>query len=353
MKISIPKSLLETTLTNCQNFLDKRDRSQITSHIYFEATDDMFILKATDYEIWLESRINIPSQMQGNATANGRQILDTIKRLKEGDITIETKEDSLHISQGKSRTKLPMFNADEFPKFPEYEQNAQINIESEKFLNSLKKINPAVDTNNPKYELNGCLLDIKDYGFNFAATDTRRLAVIEYKSQSINVLSLIIPKKAIIEVSKLFIDGFEIYHNPTHLILKSNEYTFYTKLINGKYPDYEKIIPKEFKHKITLPKDKFVDALQFVKSLANNIKITLTPNEISFETLNEESGEASTQIEVQTGIDEFTLGINSKYILDFLSQVEGSEFVLCLNDTNTPFVVVYENFSTVIMPVIL
>ena len=353
MKISLPKNLLETALTNCQNFLDKRDRSQITSHICFEAKDDKLILKATDYEIWLESHINIQPEAQGNATANGKQILDIIKRLKDGDINLEAKEDTLHISQGRSRTKLPMFNADEFPRFPEYDNNAQINIEAQKFLTSLKRINPAVDTNNPKYELNGSLLDIKEYGFNFVATDTRRLAVIEYKSQSINALSLIIPKKAISEISRLFIDHLEIYHNPTHLILKNNEYTFHTKLINGKFPDYEKIIPKEFKHKILLPKDKFVDALQFVKSLANNIKITLSPNEVLFESLNEESGEASTQIETQTGIESLTLGINSKYILDFLSQIDGNEFTFCINEPNTPFIVMSENFSTVIMPVIL
>lgn len=352
MKISLPKSLLETTLTNCQNFLDKRDRSQITSHIYLEAQDDKLLLRATDYEIWLESSISLIAQTTGNATANGKQILDIVKRLKDGDVTIEAKQDTLHISQGRSRTKLPMFNADEFPKFPEYD-NKQINIEADKFLQSIKKINPAVDTNNPKYELNGSLLDIKDYGFNFVATDTRRLALIEYKSQSVDSLSLIIPKKAINEISKLFIDSFEMYHNSPHLIIKSQEYTFCTKLISGKFPDYEKIIPKEFKHKITLPKDKFVDALQFVKSLANNIKITLTPNEVLFESLNEESGEASTQIEVQTHIESLTLGINSKYLLDFLSQVDSSEFIFCINEPNTPFVVVEGNFSTVIMPVIL
>ncbi len=72
-----------------------------------------------------------------------------------------------------------------------------------------------------------------------------------------------------------------------------------------------------------------------------------------FESLNEESGEASTQIEVQTNIENLTLGINSKYILDFLSQIDANEFTLCINEPNTPFVVMSENFSTVIMPVIL
>lgn len=356
MKISLPKSLLETILTNCQNFLDKRDRSQITSHIYFEAKENELILKATDYEIWLETKLNIICADTGNATANGRQILDVIKNLKDGDVTIQTKADSdslLYISQGKSKTELPTFNADEFPQFPQYSTEKQINIESTKFINSIKKINPAVDTNNPKYELNGLQLDIKDYGFNFVATDTRRLALIQYKSQSVDNLPLIIPKKAINEILKLFIDNFNIYYNSTHLIVQNNEYTFYTKLINGKFPDYEKIVPKEFKYKIILPKDKFIDSLKFVKSLANNIKITFKPEEILFESLNEESGKSSTQIEVQTNVENITLGINSKYILDFLSQIDNSEFTFCINDINMPFVIEDENFSTVIMPVLL
>ncbi|TLD79984.1 DNA polymerase III subunit beta [Helicobacter sp. MIT 05-5293] len=354
MKISLPKSSFETILNDCQNFLEKRDRSQITAHIYFKTQEDQLQIKATDYEIWLESTIPVKCETQGSGTVNGRQILDIIKRLKDAEITLETDQDTIHIRQGRAKFKLPMFNADEFPKFPEYDSHAQINIQSDKFLHSIRKINPAVDTNNPKYELNGSLLDIKEYSFNFVATDTRRLALIEYKSQSVDTLSLIIPKKAINEIQKLFIEELQIFHNQTHLILKNNRYTFYTKLISGKYPDYEKIIPKEFKHKIQLPKDQFVDALKLVNSLANNIKITISSNEILFETLSEDNAEASTQIEIQTPITEsFALGLNSKYILDFLSQIDSSEFTLCINESNTPFVVNNDNFSTVIMPVIL
>lgn len=354
MKISLPKSSFEMILNDCQNFLEKRDRSQITSHIYFRTQENQLQIKATDYEIWLESTLPIKCETQGNGTVNGKQILDIIKRLKDAEITLETDQDIIHIRQGKAKFKLPMFNADEFPQFPEYDSHAQINIQSDKFLHSIRKINPAIDTNNPKYELNGSLLDIKEYGFNFVATDTRRLALIEYKSQSIDTLSLIIPKKAINEIQKLFNEEFQIFHNQTHLIFKNDRYTFYTKLISGKYPDYEKIIPKEFKHKIQLPKDQFVDALKLVNSLANNIKITISSNEILFETLSEENTEASTQIEIQTPITEsFALGLNSKYILDFLSQIDSSEFTLCINESNTPFVVNNDNFSTVIMPVIL
>lgn len=355
MKISLQKSALETALTNAQNFLDKKDRSQITSHIYFETADNKLILKATDYEIWLESHINSAEvHSQGNATTNGKQILDTIKRLKDDVVNIEATEDTLHISQGRTRIKLPMFNADEFPRFPEYNTNEQINIESDKFINSIKKINPAVDTNNPKYELNGSLLDIKEYGFNFVATDTRRLALIEHKSQSVNALSLIIPKKAIGEILKLFIDSFEIYHNNTHLVIKNSDYTFYTKLISGKYPDYEKIIPKEFKHEILLPKDKIISAMQLVQSLSTTTIITLNENEVLCEAKNEEGANASEPIEVKTGVKDISLGVNSKYILDFLSQVDGNEFTLCLNEEpNAPFVIASENFSTIVMPIIL
>lgn len=354
MKITVSKSIFESVLNNCQNFLDKKYQHQSASHIYFEAKEnDTLIIKATDLEMWIEATIPIKCEVPGYSNCNGKNILQWIKGLKDNDINIESDEDTIIIKQGKSKTKMQMFNTDEIPEFPKYETDKKINIESQKFLQSIKKINPAIDTNNPKYELNGSYLDIKEYGFNFVATDTRRLALIKHESQSIQTCNLIIPKRAISEIQKLFIDNIEIYYNKTHLIIKTDEYTFYTKLINGKFPDYEKIIPKEFKYTTTLPKDEFMNKIRLISSLSNSVKISFSKNEILFEALSEENTEASDQIEIQTNIDEFVFGLNSKYILDFLSQIDSDEFTISMNETNTPFVVSSGNFHTVIMPVTL
>ena len=236
---------------------------------------------------------------------------------------------------------------------PQYDTNQQINIEPLKFLSSRRKINSATDTNNPKFELNGALLDVKEYSFNFVATDTRRLAIVKHESQGINTLGIIIPKRAINEILKLFVDSIEIFFNDTHIIVKSPQYLFFSKVINGKFPDYEKIIPKDFSHQITLPKDKFIESNKIVGSLSNRIKITIAQNEILFESIGDENHKASTQFEIQTDIEKFTFGVESKYLTDFLSQVESNEFSLGVKEENTPFILSDNNFSTIIMPVIL
>ncbi|PAF47776.1 DNA polymerase III subunit beta [Helicobacter sp. 12S02634-8] len=356
MKIIIGKSTLEMHLRYLQNFLDKRDSSQITSHLYFEVIDNHLTMKATDYEMGLETKINIPKkESDGNATVNGKKILDIISRLKDGEVLLETDNEFFHIKQGKSKFKLPMFDASQFPTFPETNDNIKINIEASKFFSSIKKVSPAIDTGpGQKTELKGALLEIKNYGMNFVATDTKRLSIVKFNTQTIENLSFILPKRSIVEILKIFFDETEIYYDKTQLILKTPQYRFFTKLINGIYPDYEKIIKDNFKNEIKLPKDKIIDSLKLISSLANNIKLIIKPNEIIFESIsNEKSESASTQMEVDTHIDtEITLGANSKHILDFLTHIDSTEFSLCINEVNMPFSLKDGNFSSIIMPVI-
>ncbi|MFC3867713.1 DNA polymerase III subunit beta [Helicobacter equorum] len=354
MKLSISKTPFEIILSNFQSFLEKRDISQITSHIYFECINDTLILRATDYEVAIQSQIEIQAQEEGKATANGRDILNFIKNLKEGDVTLETQDDLLIIKQGRSKSSLQMFNVHEFPSLPEFSQSQQINIESHKFLSSIKKINSTAETNNAKFELNGAFLDIKEYSINFVATDTRRLAIVKYDTQGINTLSLIIPKRAMNEIQKLFVDNIEIFFNTTYIIIKSPTYLFFSKVINAKYPDYEKIILKSFKNTLKLPKDKFIESIKVVSSLSSKIKITLNTNEILFESISDRNHKASTQIDIQTGMqEEFTFGVDSKNITDFLAQVDSAEFTMALNEQNSPLTLIDNNFSTIIMPIIL
>lgn len=355
MEISVAKSTLENILNHLQNFTEKKDASQITSHILFATDDSSLCIKATDFEYGLQATTSsIEIREQGSATANGKKILDIVKRLKDQEIILQTDSNSLLIKQGRSNFKLPMFDGSAFPNFPNYEGSPKIEISSDKLINSVKKIIPAIDTNNPKFELNGALIDIKEYALNFVATDTRRLAYVKFDNPSVNKLSIIIPKKAIIEMQKLFTDDVELYYNETNLIVQSNNYLFFTKLINGHYPDYERIIPKETRHNLVLPKDQIVESIKLINSISSDIKITIQDGQIIFESLSEENSEAKTECQVNTGISEsFTLAVNSRYVLNFLEQIDEESFMMGLNEPNLPFVLKSENFSTIIMPIIL
>lgn len=354
MKFVVTKNIIENVIAHLQPFLEKKDASSITSHIYLEVLNSTLTLKATDYEIGLESTIMDLNQTQdGKATVNGQNLLNIIKRLKESDIVFEALDNSLTIKQNKSNFKLPMYDANEYPSFPKSENLKVLNINNVNLINSIKKITPAIDNNNPKFELNGALIDIKNDKINFVATDTRRLAISYLQNMSNEVGQFIIPKKAIIEIQKLFLDEIKISYDTTNLVIATSKMKFFTKLINGKFPDYERIIPNSLKYNLNLPKAVLIESIKLVTSLFSNIKITFTPHSIIFESLDEES-ESKTQIDIDLNISsDFYLAVNAKYLLDFLSMSNNENITIGFNESNLPFYLEDEKFFTIVMPIVL
>ncbi len=355
MKIKIKKSIIENMLISSGPFLEKKDTSQITSHILISAIDSNLTLKATDYEIGLISTTDkVDIFDDGSTTANGKKLLDIIRILKDGDIDLELINNTLHITQSSSKFKLPTFSYIDFPKFPSFESKPRIMINSHTLISSLRKITPSIDNANPKFELNGALIDIKEDSINFVSTDTRRLGIITTLNQTNTPLSLIIPKKAIIEIQKLFFNDIELYYDETNLIIHSNEYTFFTKLINGKFPEYSRIIPKETAKNLTLPKALMLEALKQITTISSDVKVTFLPESIIFESLSDDNIEAKTEIKFPTEFEnEFSIALNSKYLLDFLNNINDSEFKIGINESNLPFVLSEENFKTIVMPIVL
>jgi DNA polymerase-3 subunit beta len=354
MKIRMTKPQLESILINLQPFLEKKDASQITSHIYFEAQNDICTIKATDGEIGLLiTSKNIIIEEEGNFTANGKKFLDVIRILKDEEIILEKIENNLNIKQNKSKFKLPTFNPSTYPNFPLVSNKPQITIDSINLIKGFKKISSSIDNNNPKFELNGALLDIKKNETKLVGTDTRRLAVAMLNNYNEQEFSLIIPKKAILEIQKLFIDQINIYYDDTNLIISNEYYYFFTRLINGNYPDYQRIIPNENKISMTLPKKEMIDSIKMITTVSQEIKITFLENSIIFNSLTADNIEAKTELLIDTKINEpFELNVNSRYFLDFINQVEENNFQLLLNEPTLPFILKDKNFITVIMPII-
>jgi DNA polymerase-3 subunit beta len=354
MKISAKKQIIESILINLQPFLEKKDATQITSHILFETKNDQCIIKATDNEIGLSIITeNIVVEDEGSFTANGKKLLDIIRILKDDEISLEILNDNLIIKQKNSKFKLPTFDFNSYPKFPSVENKPKISLDSMSLIKNLKKISPSIDNNNPKYELNGALINISEESTQLVGTDTRRLAVATIENQNSEELEIIVPKKAILEIQKLFLDQIDIYFDTTNLIIKNENYYFYTRLINGKYPDYKRIIPTTIKHSILLPKKEMIESIKMITTISQDIKMTMSANKIVFNSLSADNVEAKTELEIDTGLDgEYPLAINSKYLLDFIAQIDSSEFYLEFNETNLPFIVKDKNFITIIMPII-
>ena len=354
MKVLIKKNILETIIINTSSYLDKKDLSSITSHIFINAKDSTLTIKATDNEIGLSYKSqNVNIVDEGIATANGKKLLDIIKSLKDGEVILETIQNHLYIKQNNSKYRLPMQKADDFPDFPTIENKKRFNINAANLSKSLKKITNSIENTNSKIELTGALIDIKNSSINLVGTDTKRLSVytidIESKSEP---FSIIIPKKAIVEIQKIFYENIEIYYDENIFIAISQNFEFFTKLINGRYPDYERVIPKESKININLNREKMIEGIKTISMLSEIIKITINKENITFESINNDNSEAKTVIEQKFAIeDNIILGVKNRFILDFLSSIEDSEFTLSYNDVGLPFVLSSEELKTVIMPI--
>jgi len=354
MKFTISKNIIENIVSSMQPFLNKKDSSSITSHIYMEVLNTNLIIKSTDYEMGCEAIVtNITDIIDGKSTVNGSNLLNIIRRLKDEDIIFEVIDNNLNIKQKRSNFKLPMYNANEYPDFVKLDNLKSLNINTINLINSIRKITPSIDNNNPKFELNGALIDIKSQKINFVATDTRRLAVSNLENISNEESQIIIPKKAIIEIQKLFLDEASIKYDDTYLVVSNNNYTFFTKLINGRFPDYERIIPNSLKYNFPLSKALLIEAIKLVTSIESKIKMTFNQDSIIFESLDDDS-ESKTQIDVQLNIEEsFYIAVNSKYILDFLSSTTNENINIGFNESNLPFYLEDNNFITIVMPIVL
>jgi len=354
MKFTISKSIIENIISSMQPFLNKKDSSAITSHIYLEVLNSNLIIKSTDYEMGCEANVSdIKDVMDGKATVNGSNLLNIIRRLKDEDIVFEIDNNNLIIKQKRSNFKLPMYNPEEYPSFPKLENLNSLDINTINLINSIKKITPAIDNNNPKFELNGALIDIKSQKINFVATDTRRLAISNLENISNEESQIIIPKKAIVEIQKLFLDEATIKYDDTNLVVSNNNYTFFTKLINGKFPDYERIIPNNLKYNFPLSKSILIDSIKLVTSIESKIKIIFNSDSIVFESLDDDS-ESKTAIDANIDISEsFYIAVNSKYILDFLSSTSSENINVGFNESNLPFYLEDGNFITIVMPIVL
>lgn len=354
MKLNIQKGILENALVRSHSFVSK-DISDISSQIALIVKDNILLIQATDYEMGIILSVdNLMVIDDGIAFVSGAKLLSTVKALKNGDVNIEVKGDILSISQSKSKFKLPLFESVDFPKFPDYSGFDTLSLNSVAMIDSFAKVITTIDSNNPKFELTGSVIKIGLDSVEFASTDTKRLSVATLQSGSTKELNLIIPKKAIIEMQKLFFDDVEMFYSDSILVIKTDNTQFYTRLINGKFPEYTRIIPKESNHSFTLQKIQTIESIKQIATFSNEIKITFKSNTIEIESLTGDNNEAKTEIEFDAELENsIELNVNSTYVMDFLNSIVEPDFTIEITEEGMPFILKSDNLKTVIMPIVV
>jgi DNA polymerase-3 subunit beta len=358
MVVEISKKELERALSVTSPFLNKRDETLITSHYLLRAVGEELLIEASDGSSGLSVKISddVAIEGEGSTTADGKKFLSIVKGMNPNkSITLETGSDYLLVKQGRSRFKIKTMDGEREP-FPAVSDRSKLTFSSTTLHSAIKKLLPAIDPNSPKYEITGGLIEVESGGVNFVSTDTKRLSVIREPITGVGTdeLQLIIPKHSLSEIVKLFDGDIDLYYDQDMLIINSGDYHFYSRLISGTYPNYKRIVPTSSNISVDIPKKELSEALKLISNVNPEVKITIDGKVIEVESLVDGSSkaEAKTEFEISDEVAEpISFGLNSRYLLDFLSAIEDDRFNLSITEPIRPILAESKNFQLVIMPI--
>jgi DNA polymerase III subunit beta len=281
----------------------------------------------------------------GEITIPARKLFDICRALPDG-IKIDFKQNGERVtmSAGRSRYTLSTLPAAEFPQVDNIDLLERVTLPEATLKELIDRTAFAMAHQDVRYYLNGTLLDLREQALRCVATDGHRLALCETGIE-LNAKArrqIIIPRKGVLELQRLLDAGdgtVEIEFGRNHLRVRRSDFVFTTKLIDGRFPDYEAVIPIGADKVLTVAREDLRAALQRASILSNEkyrgVKMELAPGRLHIVAHNPEQEEAVEELEVATHVDGLAVGFNVNYLLDALSALRGAEVMLCLRDGNS------------------
>ncbi len=353
--ITTNKKVLLNAVATANNYTSKD--GEFAGTITLNGVNGQMEVKATDMiqTIVFKNIAFVSSDLTDNdfapVTLDGKKFSTVLKVAKADEVAIEFADDHIVIKSGRSRARIEtMAKVQDIVLEKGYGKSLDLG----ECFDGMRYLTHAIDANNPKFELNGLLLEADGSNLIMAATDTRRLATVS-KSSSTEDVSIILPKEAILTLNKLF-SGMDIEAEADeHTFSVYSPFVDYeTKLISGEFPDFQRIIPKIFSHIITLDTKQFAELITEASIFEQDIIINVSQDEITASDLSGSTEAIMPRSETMRSSAEFKFAVNSKYILDVLTNTSSEEVDLCFNETNLPFMLkVGGDTQEVIMPVTL
>ena len=353
MKFQISKNKLFKSLSHLQGIVDKKNTLPILSNILIEAMDTSLILTSTDMDISIVEKLECNVLENGATTINSQIFYDIIRKLEENSEIEVISNDSkiLTLRANGSRFSLACLPKEDFPIIDKENDGAKIKINSQIFAKLIDKTKFAISNEETRYFLNGLYFNIFEdknkTNVTLVGTDGHRLAKFSHNiNEKINQISgVIIPKKTINELSKLLSDideDIEIVISSSKIIFYINNLVFISKLIDGTFPDYKRVIPIDNNNTIEVTREKLLSAVDRVSTITNEkspvIKFKLLQNIINLNTINNENSTATEDIKLSYDGDEFEIGFNSKYIMDIVNNLEDEIIIIELKDSSSPII---------------
>lgn len=371
MKIKIARDELLTGLQRVQGIVEKRNTMPVLSNILLETKQDGIELVATDLEIGVRGHYKADVQQAGSVSLSARKLYELLKEVAAGEITITTQENNwVQIQAGRSQFKIVGIAASEFPALPTIEREGRVAIPGSGLASLIRKTLFAVGDNDARYILNGLLITLhssdKKVTMKLVGTDGHRLAVAESDvTQSAGTdlpaeIKAIIPRKAAQEIRRLLEEeeGEPLLGFTKNLVTFQKSGLFLTsRVMEGTYPNYQQVIPKESAKKVAIERTALESALRRVavlsKDKTNAVKVILQNGSITLHTSSPDVGEATEDLPAQYRGESLTTGFNARYLLDALAVMDGDTVKLEISSPLSPCVLKSDGdpgFLCVVMP---
>mgnify|MGYP001822733078 FL=1 len=343
MKFTAAREALLKPLQAVIGVVERRQTMPILSNVLLVVKDGALSVTATDLEVELVAHADVDTESGGEITVSGRKLLDICRALPEGTkVTVSVSGEKLNVRGGRSRFNLATLPAAEFPVIEDIKAGQKISVSQEGLARLIEKTHFSMAQQDVRYYLNGMLLETGKGYLKAVATDGHRLALSQAEIEgAVDEQQVIVPRKGVLELQRLMSGegDLNIELGTNHVRIQLDGIRFTSKLIDGRFPEYERVIPKESSNELTADRGAFRGALQRTAILSNEkyrgIRLVIRDSGVVLQAHNPEQEEAEEELEVEYNGEDIEIGFNVNYLLDALGAVDGDEISLSVQDSNS------------------
>ena len=359
MKIKLSKDQLLIGIQTVQNIVSSKATLPILSNMLLESKNNVLKLNTTDLDIGISCELPVNIYEEGAITIPAKRFSDIVRELPSGDIVIHArKNNQVEIEGDQCRFKLIGLPKEEYPKFPEFKDKEAIRIKQADLKEMLRLTVFAVSHEESRYVLNGLLLEVSGDYLRIVATDGRRLAKIERKllQPSNKDISIILPVKAINEISRNLKDDGEVtFITGTNQVLFDIDGTLIaTRIIEGEFPNYKQVIPKEIPNKVKMSREDLLFAIKRANLLSTPdfqaIKFELFKDKLVVSKSTPDVGESREEVKIEYGDIELIVGFNPQYLIDVLKNIEDEIIPMEFQGSDKPCVLRMKDYLYLALP---
>ena len=365
--VSTSRDTLLKPLQIVSGIVERRHTLPILANLLLRKQNEKIAFVSTDIEIQITTYADFGvGEDDSSTTVGARKLLDILRALPEGPVSLNLKDSRMVVQSGKSRFTLQTLAANEFPTMQESAENlTKFSVPQKLFKQLIAQVHFAMAQQDIRYYLNGMLFVLEGKSLIAVATDGHRLAFGQLQLEEAiagdkEKIEVIVPRKTILECQHLLEDSDEVLNvqiSTNQIKFSFGSVELLSKLVEGKFPDYQRVIPKGHKNSLVVKRDVLQSALQRAAILTTDkfkgIRCSLKNDCLTIQSTNAEQEEAQEDIETSYSGDEIDIGFNVSYLLDVLANLKNDEVQISLGDSNSSALITLpnnDNFKYVVMP---